>query len=560
MADNDSNIQNSLGDHIATSGELQENQVLDLANDFNTGLQQADSVIDLTSSGSPGHPVVQSSSPRATPAPLSSPGRAVDVEQGNHPDDRSEQPRAPVAEMLPSNPPDSPLFCSQESEATPEPVTNELSGHHAAVSEAGPVYSNVLTQTNAEAQPLNASVAGQETTDAMDGRYHCPLCHKSYSRLSRVREHFEICQYTNGNPDDKVWNADPSCWPQRTPVNPDNLVCPLCQCKFSRASEAAAHFVTCADKNGNPQNIVFQGINTGIDTLYGQEEGEVGQYRCALCDKVSGKRSHARTHWKGCPVRQKTPARKLRRYDNMGRVKDRTERADHGKKVAGKPSDRGSTQYRCGLCNRKNQHRHLAVDHFKRCLDNNNTTRDKISHLDDTGMPIRPASEASVRVSEPGRKRSRRVAFDDDTSGDEETADDAAPAAKKSTTKQQVAEESGGAGAASDITGKSKTSMFILLESCWRVFAFPPKRPQCTSMSLLSHCRRGSWRQRGNSVTLAQSSGLACCGAGLHKAGNALRIGLHPQATQVWHPDTPIDSGGEPHQGLRKAQLRLLLA
>ena len=463
MADNDSNIQHGLGDHIATSGELQENEVVDLANDFNAGPQQAHSVIDLTSSGSPGDPVILSSSPRATQEPLSSPGRAVDIEQSDHPDERSEQPNAPVAEMLPPNPPDSPLFCSQDSEATPEPMTDELSGHHAAVTEAGPAYSNVLTQTNPEAQPLNASVVGQETTDAMDGRYHCPLCDKSYSRLSRVREHFDVCQYTEGNPDNKVWNADPSCWPQRIPVNPDNLVCPLCQCKFSRASEAAAHFVTCAERNGNPENIVFQGINTGVDTLYGEEEGEVGQFRCALCEKVSGKRSHARTHWKVCPVRQKTSARELRRYDNMGRVKDHAEHAGHGEKVAESPPHRVINEYRCGLCKRKNQHRHLAVDHFKRCLRSRNTTRDKMSHLDDTGMPICPASEASVRVSEPGRKRSRRAAFDDDTSGDEETAKDAAPAAKKSSTEQQVAEESGGAGAASDITGKSRISIFVSL-------------------------------------------------------------------------------------------------
>lgn len=464
MADNDSNIQNGFSDRIATSGELQENEVVDLAHDFNTGPQQAHPVIDLTSSGSAGDPLVLSSSPRATPESLSSPRRAVDAEQGDRPDERSEQPRAPVAEMLPPNPPDSPLFCSQESEATPEPMTDEISGHHAAVSEAGAVYSNVLTQTNPEAQPLNASVAGQETTDAMDGRYHCPLCDKSYSRLSRVREHFDVCQYLEGNPDNKVWNADPSCWPQRTPVNPENLVCPLCQCKFSRASEAAAHFVTCAERNGNSENIVFQGINTGVDTLYGEEDGEVGQFRCALCDKVSGKRSHARTHWKVCPVRRKTSARQLRRYDNMGRVKDGAEPAGHGKEVAESPPHPVSNEYRCGLCKRKNSKRDLAVDHFKRCLRSRNTTRDKMSHLDDTGMPIRPASEASVRVGGPGRKRSRQVAFDDDTSGDEETADDAAPAAKKSTTEQQVAEESGGAGAASHVTGKSKTSMIILLK------------------------------------------------------------------------------------------------
>ena len=459
MADNDSNNQNGSDDNNATSGRRQKPQPSNLTNDFNTGPQQAGSVIDLTSSGSPGHPVVLSSSPRATPAPLSSPGRAVEVEQVENSDELSNQPRAPVAEMLPSNPPDSPLFLSQQSEATPEPVTDELSDHHAAASEAGPVYSYMPNQTNTEAQPLNASVAGQETTDARDGRFHCPLCDKSYTRASRVREHFEICQYTNGNPDDLPWNADESCWPQRVPTNPDNLVCPLCQCKFSRASEAAAHFITCADRNGNPQNIEFQGINTGRDLLYGEDEGEVGQYRCALCNKVSGKRSHARTHWKGCPVRQNTPARKLRRYDNMGRLKDRAESSPH----------RSSKKYRCGLCKRKNNKRDLAVGHFQRCLDRHNTTHEEMSHLDDTGMPIRPASEASVPVSKPGRKRSRRAAFEDDASGDEETADDAAPTAKKSATEKQVAEESGGAGAASDITGKSKTSMLsrwkILLES-----------------------------------------------------------------------------------------------
>ena len=468
MADNDSNIQNGLGDHIATSGGRQKNQVLNLAHDFDTETQQADSVIDPTSSGSPGHPVVVSSSSRATPPPHSSPGRTVDVEQVESFEERSEQPSAPVAEMLPNNPSDSPLFCSQESEATHEPMTDELSGHHAAASEAGPAYSYAATQTNPGS---NASVVAQvgsettETTDFIDKRYHCPLCNKGYTRVSRVRRHFEICQYENGNPDDLVWNADRSCWPQRIPVNPDDLVCPLCQCKFSRASEAAAHFITCADRNGNPEDIEFQGINTGIDTLYGEDQGEIGQYRCALCNKVSGKRSHARTHWRGCPAKQEISTRKWGRYDNMGRVKDRAERADDGKEVAEKPHNQGSHRYRCQLCKRRNSKRNMAVEHFERCLKNRNTTREEMSHLDDTGMPIRPASEASVPVSEPSRKRSRRVAFEDDTSEDEETANDAAPAAKKSTTEQQVAEESGGAGAASDITGKSKTSIFPSLKT-----------------------------------------------------------------------------------------------
>lgn len=515
--------------HIPTSDEPQENQVVDLIGEINTGPQQADSVIGLILSDSERYPVVISTSPRANPEPLLSPEVAVDMEQDDDSAERSELPRAPVAEMLPPNPPDSPLFCCQESEAIHEPVTFEPPDHGPAASSLGPAYSDPPTEPAPSSLLPETSGAADGTADAIGERYYCPLCDKGYSRKCRVRDHFDICKYLNGNPDGLEWDADESCWPKRIAHNPADEKCPICQCVFSRPSEAKAHFVLCAEASGNPENIVFQGITTGRDTLHGEEQGEIGAFRCALCGKLSGKKSHARTHWKVCGVKRKTPARELRgRYDNMGRIlpglpeeeaNTGEEPADHGEANAGERGHVKIRKYRCGLCKRKNNKRDLAVDHFQRCLRRHGMTRQDRSDLDDTGMPYGSASERlelpleptprNVRINDPTRKRSHRVAFDDDATREAATANDAAAAAAEPATEPHTAKESGIAGAVSDTIGKSMTFYYhLVVRRSGGARRSEEKATMSSNVSPISLAKR-IWLQRVNSATFAQLYGFS---------------------------------------------------
>ena len=123
---------------------------------------------------------------------------------------------------------------------------------------------------------------------------HCPICDAKLSSRYAVKNHFITCVQKNGNPEGKAWDSHKSC--QKPKTRRFQASCPICKIDIDRPSRLQEHFRACARRNGNPNGMSWDDCVKSGHNVDEEESNQASGFRCPLCDACFTQRYSIKRH------------------------------------------------------------------------------------------------------------------------------------------------------------------------------------------------------------------------------------------------------------------------